>query len=121
MTLACETQIKAQIESRTKIVANPTMVCGMRPWAQFHQHSTYSYYTRGAQKSKKDSKVIILFTLSGSTSVKAERKCVGEIEPMWKPILKTLMHPSPKCLTSNFSTECVTKPDDYFLVDFDHF
>jgi len=36
----------------------------------------------GAQKHKKDSQVFSLFTLSGSTSVKAERKCVGEIEPM---------------------------------------
>jgi len=28
---------------------------------------------------EKDSQVVSIFTLSGSTSVKAERKCVGEI------------------------------------------
>ncbi len=50
-------------------------------WAQFHQRSTYSFYARGAQKCKKDSQVISLFMLLGSTRVKAERKCVGEIEP----------------------------------------
>jgi len=49
--------------------------------AQFHQRSTYSFDARGAQKRKKDSQVISLFMLSGSTSVKAERKYVGEIEP----------------------------------------
>ncbi len=49
-------------------------------WAQFHQHSTYSFYARGTQKRKKVSQVISLFTLLGSTSVKAERKYVGEIE-----------------------------------------
>jgi len=49
--------------------------------AQFHQRSMYSFYARGAQKRKKDSQVISLFTLLGSTSVKAERKYVGEIEP----------------------------------------
>jgi len=48
-------------------------------WAQFHQRSTYSFYARGAQKHKKDSPVISLFTLWGSTSVKADRKYVGEI------------------------------------------
>jgi len=41
----------------------------------------YSFYAHGAQKRKKDSQVISLFTLSGSTRVKAERKYVGEIEP----------------------------------------
>ncbi len=49
-------------------------------WAQFHQCSTYSFYARGTQKRKKDSQVISLFTLSGSTRVKAERKYVGEID-----------------------------------------
>jgi hypothetical protein len=29
---------------------------------------------------EKDSQVVSIFTLSGSTSVKAERKCVGEID-----------------------------------------
>ncbi len=33
------------------------------------------------QKRKKYSQVVSLFTLSGSTSVKAERKYVGEIVP----------------------------------------
>jgi len=49
-------------------------------WAQFHQRSTYSFNACEAQKRKKDSQVISLFTLSGSTSVKAERKYVGEID-----------------------------------------
>jgi len=50
-------------------------------WGRFHQLSTYSFYARGAQMCEKDSQVISLFTLSVSMSVKAERKCVGEIEP----------------------------------------
>jgi len=29
---------------------------------------------------EKDSQVVSIFTLSGSTGVKAERKCVGEID-----------------------------------------
>jgi len=29
---------------------------------------------------EKDSQVVSIFTLSGSTSIKAERKCVGEID-----------------------------------------
>jgi len=57
----------------------------MRPpaeiWAEFHQRSTYSFHAHGAQKRKKDSQVFSLFTLLGSTHVKAERKYVGEIEP----------------------------------------
>ncbi len=53
----------------------------MATWAEFHQHSTYSFHARGAQKRKKDSQVVSLFTHLGSTSVKAERKYVGEIEP----------------------------------------
>jgi len=35
----------------------------------------------GAQKRKKDSQVISLFTLLGSTCTKAARKHVGEIDP----------------------------------------
>ncbi len=42
---------------------------------------TYSFHASGAQKLKKDSQVVSLFTLLGCTSVKAERKYVGEIEP----------------------------------------
>ncbi len=50
-------------------------------WAQFHQRSMYSFYACRAQKRKKDSQVIIsLFTLSGSTTMKAECKYVGEID-----------------------------------------
>ncbi len=49
-------------------------------WAQFHQRSTSSFYAHRAQKCKKDSQVISLFTLSVSTIVKAERKYVGEID-----------------------------------------
>jgi len=43
----------------------------------------YVYYfnARGAQKRKKDSEVISLFTFLGSTTVKAKSKYVGEIEP----------------------------------------
>jgi len=38
-------------------------------------------FTREEPKCmKKDSQVVSIFTLSGSTSVKAERKCVGEID-----------------------------------------
>ncbi len=55
-------------------------MCGMDTRAQFHQCSTYSFYARGAQKRKKDSQVISLFTPSGPMSVKADRKYVGEID-----------------------------------------
>jgi len=47
--------------------------------AEFHQCSTYSFHMSGAQKRKKDSQIVSLFTLLGSTSLKAERKYVGEI------------------------------------------
>jgi len=50
--------------------------------AEFHQRSMYSFHALGAQKCKKDSQVVSLFTLLGSMSIKAERKYVGEIEPM---------------------------------------
>jgi len=49
--------------------------------AQFHQRSTYSFYERGAQKHKKDSIVVSLFTVRGSARAKAARKYVDEIEP----------------------------------------
>jgi len=49
-------------------------------WAQFHQRSKYSFYAHGAQKRKKDCQIISLFMLSGSTSVKAERKYGGKID-----------------------------------------
>ncbi len=48
--------------------------------AEFHKRSTYNFHPPGAQKLKKDSQVVSLFTLLGSTSIKAERKYVGEIE-----------------------------------------
>jgi len=60
---------------------------------QFHQRSTYSFYTRGAQKRKKDSQVISLFMLSGSASVKAECKYVVEIEPRYQKAV-TMTGPS---------------------------
>ncbi len=47
--------------------------------AEFHQRC---FHARGAQKFKKDSQVVSLFTLLGFTSIKAEHKYVGEIKPM---------------------------------------
>jgi len=41
----------------------------------------YYFYAQGAQKRKKDSEVISLFTFLGSTTVKAKSKYVGEIDP----------------------------------------
>jgi len=41
------------------------------PWAQFHKHSTYSFYACRFQKRKKDSQVV---NLLGSLSVKSARK-----------------------------------------------
>jgi len=66
---------------RQTLFASTYRVSEIDTRAQFHQRSTYSFDARGAQKRKKDSQVISLFMLSGSTSVKAERKYVGEIEP----------------------------------------
>jgi len=54
---------------------------GLTQVGEFHQHSMYSFYACGAQNRKKNSQVVSLFMLLGSTSVKAERKYVGEIEP----------------------------------------
>jgi hypothetical protein len=48
---------------------------------RFHQGFTCSFCMRGAQKHKKDSQVVSLFTLSGSAYVKDARKYVGEINP----------------------------------------
>ncbi len=55
-------------------------LCITTTWGRFNQLSTYSFYAQGAQMREKDSQVVSIFTLSGSTSVKAERKCVGEID-----------------------------------------
>jgi len=43
-------------------------------WYQFHQRFTHSFFARGAQKRKKDSQVINLFTLLGSARAKAVHK-----------------------------------------------
>jgi len=51
-------------------------------------------YTQGAQKRKKDSQVVSLFTLSRSTSVKADRKIVGEIEPCRSVFFSLRFHSS---------------------------
>ena len=50
-------------------------------WGQFHQHFTFSFYAYRSQKCKKDSQLNQHFALSGSASVKAACKHVGEIDP----------------------------------------
>jgi hypothetical protein len=45
------------------------------------QKFTCNFCTGGAQKRKKDSQVVNLFTLLGSACAKAVRKYVGEIDP----------------------------------------
>jgi len=57
--------------------------CLKSPWSQFHRCSTYSFYTCRSQKCKKDIQVVNLFTLSGSTSVKAECKTLVKLTPDW--------------------------------------
>ncbi len=47
-----------------------------------------AFYTRRAQKHKKDRQVFSLFMLLGSTSIKADRKYVGEIEPRCTSVCK---------------------------------
>jgi hypothetical protein len=42
----------------------------------------YSFYPRRAQKRKKDSQVVTLFTLLESACAKALSKYVGEIDPL---------------------------------------
>ncbi len=54
------------------------------PWCQFHQRSTYSFCARRSQKHKKYGKKIqlshqCLFTLLGSTSVKAVRRTLVKL------------------------------------------
>jgi hypothetical protein len=46
-------------------------------WGRFHQLSTYSFHAQGAQMHEKDSQVVIIFTLLGSTGVKAEKLSVN--------------------------------------------
>jgi len=48
---------------------------------QFHQRSTYSFYVRGAQKCKRDSEVVNLFTLLGTTHVKAVIRTLMKLSP----------------------------------------
>jgi hypothetical protein len=48
---------------------------------QFHQRFMCNFCARQAQKRKKDSQVVSLFTLSGSARAKAVRKYVREIDP----------------------------------------
>jgi len=60
-------------------------------WGRFHQRSTYSFYARGAQKQKKRQSSHQFFTLSGSTSVKAEHKYVGEIDTLFLFPIETLL------------------------------
>jgi len=55
--------------------------CNDVSWGQFHQRSTSSVFVHRAQKYKKDSQVISLFTLSGSEPAKVACKHVGEIDP----------------------------------------
>jgi len=50
-------------------------------WAQFHQRSTYSFYTRRSQKRKKILTTLLTLTLLGTTLVKSASKYVGEINP----------------------------------------
>jgi len=68
-------------ERKCNLLGKPPRPSNKQNRVQFHQCSMYSFYARGAQKRIKDSQVISLFTLSGSKSIKAERKYVGEIEP----------------------------------------
>jgi len=55
---------------------------------------------------KKESQVISLFTLSGSTSVKAEHKYVGEIEPYitWAGFYFNLITDIKKIIANFFRT-----------------
>jgi len=54
------------------------------PWAQFHQRSTYSFYTRRSQKRKKILTTWLTLSLLGTTCVKSARKYVGEIDPWFR-------------------------------------
>ncbi len=49
--------------------------------AKFYQRFTYSFYAPKAKKRKKDSQVISIFTLLGSTSIKAVCKTVVKLTP----------------------------------------
>jgi len=50
--------------------------------AQFHQRSTYSFYTHRSRKSKKlQLSHKYIFTLLGSTSVKAVRRMLMKLTP----------------------------------------
>jgi len=53
----------------------------------------YSFYARGAKKRKKDSHVVSLFTLLGSTSVKAASKTLVKLTPdVLLPFFGSFMH-----------------------------
>jgi len=57
-------------------------------WAQFHQHSTYSFYGRRSQKHKKILTTWLTLTSLGTTWVKSACKYVGEIDPWTMPLRK---------------------------------
>ena len=63
--------------------------------SRFHQHFTSSFYARRSQKCKKGSQRKQLFVLLGSTSIKALRKHVDEIE-IWSRVtsVTTISKPS---------------------------
>ncbi len=59
--------------------------------SRFHQRSTYSFCARRNPESvRTQSSHQYLFTLLGSTSIKASRKPVGEIDPRWWPLVLEL-------------------------------
>jgi len=58
-----------------KLESNPT-------WCKFHQHFTYSFYTRRSQKRKKiQLSHKYLYTLLGSMNIKAVRKTLMKLSP----------------------------------------
>ncbi len=58
------------------------MLVKLTPGVNFTNKFTLSFYAHRSQKCKKTDDLTFFFTLLGSMSVKAERKYVGEIEPV---------------------------------------
>jgi len=79
------------------------MIYSKETMAQFHQHSTYSFYARRSQKHKKIDNLTVFLTLLGSVSIKAVRRTLMKLSPC----RKTLSEGSKRKFVRKFWTKSV--------------
>jgi len=73
-------KLQSQNVSREKLCKVLLYKKGAYNVGEIHQCFKRSFYTLRSQMCKNDSQIVNLFTLSGSTSVKAELKTFGEFD-----------------------------------------